>query len=189
MNINGAQVDATSSSAQKEIDLPDGTMEQPDGTSTTYTAVVNGNTWTNVVTGSATMHYEDSDGMVLISDISAHGTSTLRENGAYNNSTPLYPLSGAVPLHLCRQHAARVLRQRLHRVQPPAAAPAARQLRALGVSLSRYRPSFRSDPSASIHLWLVGGVHWPMAVSNSAGSDRAITRSRCSGRRNRSAVT
>jgi hypothetical protein len=63
-----------------------------DGTSTTayngskFSTTVNGVTWTEVIKGGATFHYEIQNGQMLFSDIKNHGTWTLLENGAYNNS-------------------------------------------------------------------------------------------------------
>jgi serine/threonine protein kinase len=63
-----------------------------DGTSTTtyngskFSTTVNGVTWTEILKGGATFHYEIQNGLMLFSDIRNHGTWTLLENGAYNNS-------------------------------------------------------------------------------------------------------
>jgi Protein kinase domain len=54
-----------------------------------YTVDVNGNMWTQITKGRATIHYETQDGMLLSSGISQHGSQTVLENGAYNNSAPL----------------------------------------------------------------------------------------------------
>ncbi|HET7012407.1 MAG TPA: hypothetical protein VFI65_00750, partial [Streptosporangiaceae bacterium] len=53
-----------------------------------YSTIVNGVRWTQVVNGRATYHYEIQNGLILFSDIKAHGTQTLLENGAYNNGGP-----------------------------------------------------------------------------------------------------
>jgi serine/threonine protein kinase len=87
-NIDNNPVQFTGPGAT-EIDLPDGTQEMDYGHSTVYTANVNGNQWTDVFRGTATMHYEDLNGMVLISDVSAHGSWELLENGSVTNSGPL----------------------------------------------------------------------------------------------------
>jgi hypothetical protein len=72
-----------------EIDRPDGTLVMNYGNGTVYSATINGNHWTDVFLGSATMHYEDQNGTVLISDISPHGSWELLENGSRNNGGPL----------------------------------------------------------------------------------------------------
>lgn len=86
--IDGQPVPATGT-GPTEIDLPDGTQEEVYGSRTVFTATSGGNTWTDVFTGSATPHYEDIGGLVYLSDISAHGSWQLLENGALNNSGPL----------------------------------------------------------------------------------------------------
>jgi serine/threonine protein kinase len=55
----------------------------------TYTTHENGNTWTQVDNGTATVNYATQDGMLLSSDLVQSGTSTLYENGSYSNSGPL----------------------------------------------------------------------------------------------------
>ena len=55
----------------------------------TYTAHENGNTWTQVDNGTATVNYATQDGMLLSSDLVQSGTWTLYENGSYSNSGPL----------------------------------------------------------------------------------------------------
>jgi serine/threonine protein kinase len=65
-----------------------------DGTATTtyhdrkYSTTVDGNQWTQVVNGGATFHYEIQNGLILFSNIKDHGTSTLLENGSYDNGGP-----------------------------------------------------------------------------------------------------
>ncbi len=55
----------------------------------TYTAQENGNSWTQVENGTATVNYTTQDGMLLSSDLVQSGTWTLYENGAFSNSGPL----------------------------------------------------------------------------------------------------
>jgi molecular chaperone DnaK len=74
---------------------------RPDGTGTadfgangeTLTATVNGNVWTEVVTGSATFTYQTSNGSLLFSDAHGSGTQTLYVNGIKNVSSPLTALT------------------------------------------------------------------------------------------------
>ena len=74
---------------------------RPDGTGTadfgangeTLTATVNGNVWTEVVTGSATFTYQTSNGSLLFSDAHGSGTQTLYVNGIKNVSGPLTALT------------------------------------------------------------------------------------------------
>jgi hypothetical protein len=73
----------------------------PDGTGTvsfgasgeTLTATVNGNDWTEVVTGSGTFTYQTSHGSLLFSDVHGTGTQTLYEDGIKNVSAPLTALT------------------------------------------------------------------------------------------------
>jgi serine/threonine kinase PknH len=55
----------------------------------TYTAQENGNTWSQVDNGTATVNYTTQDGMLLSSDLVQSGTWTLYENGSYSNGGPL----------------------------------------------------------------------------------------------------
>jgi hypothetical protein len=56
----------------------------------TMSATDNGNKWTDVFEGSATMHVDTSGGTILYSDVvpSKNAGYTLYENGGYNNSGP-----------------------------------------------------------------------------------------------------
>jgi molecular chaperone DnaK len=75
---------------------PASAILRPDGTGTidfgangeTLTATVNGNVWTEVVTGSATFTYQTSNGSLLFSDAHGSGTQTLYVNGIKNVSVP-----------------------------------------------------------------------------------------------------
>jgi hypothetical protein len=68
---------------------------EPDGTNifefhdARFTLHLNGNTWTDVDNGRASVHYTVQNGMLLSSDLSASGTVDLLENGALNKSGPL----------------------------------------------------------------------------------------------------
>ena len=74
---------------------------RPDGTGTadfgangeTLTATVNGNVWTEVVTGSATFTYQTSNGSLLFSDAHGSGTQTLYVNGIKNVTAPATALT------------------------------------------------------------------------------------------------
>lgn len=59
------------------------------GKGTLFTATINGVRWTDVFRGMATMHYQAQHGMLLISQISPHGSWALLDNGVTNNSGPL----------------------------------------------------------------------------------------------------
>jgi Protein kinase domain len=54
-----------------------------------FTLHLNGNTWTDVDNGRASVHYAVQNGMLLSSDLSASGTVDLLENGALDKSSPL----------------------------------------------------------------------------------------------------
>jgi molecular chaperone DnaK len=87
--INGDPVAMSGGYGMIEIFSPDGAATVEYGGGTTYTATVNGNLWSQVVTGTATYDYTIQDGMLLSSDVNAHGTNNLYENGSYNNGGPL----------------------------------------------------------------------------------------------------
>jgi len=80
---------------------PASAILRPDGTGTidfgangeTLTATVNGNVWTEVVTGSATFTYQTSNGSLLFSDAHGSGTQTLYVNGIKNVSSPATALT------------------------------------------------------------------------------------------------
>ena len=80
---------------------PASAILRPDGTGTidfgangeTLTATVNGNVWTEVVTGSATFTYQTSNGSLLFSDAHGSGTQTLYVNGIKNVSVPATALT------------------------------------------------------------------------------------------------
>jgi hypothetical protein len=56
---------------------------------TTDTTHLDGNTWTELYNGRATVHYVLQNGVLLSSNMSASGTMELLENGSYSNSAPL----------------------------------------------------------------------------------------------------
>ena len=87
--IDNQPVMYTSHGGPTQIFRPDGINVLEFGPSSTDTVRFNGNTWTEVYNGRATAHYETVDGELLVSDVSAHGTQTLLENGSYNNGGPL----------------------------------------------------------------------------------------------------
>jgi molecular chaperone DnaK len=80
---------------------PASAILRPDGTGTidfgasgeTLTATVNGNVWTEVVTGSATFTYQTSNGSLLFSDAHGSGTQTLYVNGIKNVTAPATALT------------------------------------------------------------------------------------------------
>jgi hypothetical protein len=87
--INGNPVMYVGGPGATQTFRPDGLNIIDFGNGTDYTVSVNGETWTQVTKGSASMHYETRDGVLLSSGASAHGTLTVLENGAYNTSSPL----------------------------------------------------------------------------------------------------
>jgi molecular chaperone DnaK len=80
---------------------PASAVLRPDGTGTidfgangeTLTATVNGNVWTEVVTGSATFTYQTSNGSLLFSDAHGSGTQTLYVNGIKDVTAPATALT------------------------------------------------------------------------------------------------
>jgi hypothetical protein len=87
--INGNPVTLSGGFGVIQTFSPSGVNTIQYGNGATYTVHVNGNLWSEVVTGSATANYTIQDGMLLISDVIAHGTQALYENGSYNNGGPL----------------------------------------------------------------------------------------------------
>ena len=86
--INGNPVDLSGGYGMIESFASDG-IATVQYSGTTYTVKVNGNLWSEVITGSATYDYTTQDGMLLSSDVNTHGTQDLYENGSYNNGGPL----------------------------------------------------------------------------------------------------
>jgi protein kinase-like protein len=87
--INGNPVTLSGGSGVIQTFLRDGVSTVEYGKGGTYTVRVNGNLWSEVVTGSGTENYATQDGMLLVTDVIAHGTQALYENGSYNNGGPL----------------------------------------------------------------------------------------------------
>ena len=85
---------------------------RPDGVSVVeyhkskLTMHLNGNTWTDVNTGRASVHYQIHNGMLLLSGLRAQGTTTLLENGSYNNSQPV-SLDMTPETYVCSGNSAR----------------------------------------------------------------------------------
>lgn len=67
----------------------DGTGSTDYGSETDFNATAEGETWLEKVSGSATGHYATRNGTLLTSDVQAHGTWTLLENGVFNSSGAL----------------------------------------------------------------------------------------------------
>ena len=89
--VNGYPVTLVGGIGAVTIYRPDGTTEDDYGIRTAWTTQLNGNTWTQVATGRDSARYQVQNGTLLWSDVSAHGTETLYENGSYNNGGPLSP--------------------------------------------------------------------------------------------------
>jgi serine/threonine protein kinase len=87
--VNGDNVLYAGGAGAKQTFRPDGINIIDYGDGTDYSVKVNGVTWTQIVKGSATMHYETQDGTLLTSNVSAHGSETILEAGAYNSGGPL----------------------------------------------------------------------------------------------------
>jgi hypothetical protein len=87
--INGNPVMYVGGPGVTQTFRPDGINIIDYGNGAHYTVNVNGETWTQITKGSASVHYETRDGVLLSSDASAHGTNTVLENGAYNTGSPL----------------------------------------------------------------------------------------------------
>lgn len=87
--INGNPVTMSGGYGMTWSFSPNGAATVQYGSGTTWTATVNGNRWSQVDIGSATFDYTTQDGMLLYSDVNAHGTQTLYNNGSYNNGGPL----------------------------------------------------------------------------------------------------
>jgi len=66
-----------------------GTYHGNFGNGMVLSADVSGNQWAEILHGTFSGHIETRSGMELVSNVSAHGTWELTENGAYNNGGPL----------------------------------------------------------------------------------------------------
>jgi molecular chaperone DnaK len=86
--FNGAPVTFTGGVGAIQIFEPNG-INILEYNHTTYTTHLNGNTWTEVETGRASVHYAVQNGVLLSSNLSASGTVELLENGSYNNGAPM----------------------------------------------------------------------------------------------------
>jgi hypothetical protein len=89
--INGSPVEFTGSGTT-EVFRPNGTIVliYSDGDdSTVDSANVNGVEWTFTITGRASADWTTQNGALLLSGVSADGSWTMRDDGAYNNSGPL----------------------------------------------------------------------------------------------------
>lgn len=80
-----------SGSGETGIYRANGTSETDWGNGTVFSASVNGAEQTETIAGTATAHWAVKNGDILSSDISSHGTITLRANGVKN----VAPLGGA----------------------------------------------------------------------------------------------
>jgi hypothetical protein len=87
--INGAPVQFTGGGTRLTV-RPDGSAVS-DWPGVVLTATVNGDSWTDVLRGTATMHLETYGGSMLVSGVtpSKNAEWTLYDNGVYNNSGPL----------------------------------------------------------------------------------------------------
>jgi hypothetical protein len=90
-NINNAQVQFTFTGHGGYITFRADGSGFEEFAPETLTAVINGNTWTDVFQGSVTMHVDTRGGDMLFSDVlpSKNALQTLYENGSYNNATPV----------------------------------------------------------------------------------------------------
>jgi serine/threonine protein kinase len=86
----------------------DGTGVVDYGTETVFSATSKGESWTEVVHGSATVHFETRDGNLVTSDIQPSGGWTIYENGVYNNSGRL-SLNTAPAPYTCSKTALRIV--------------------------------------------------------------------------------
>jgi Protein kinase domain len=87
--ISGDPVTYVGGVGEVQIFQPDGVNVIDFGKQTTWTTHLDGNTWTQIDTGQATVHYQVQNAMILSSSLSAHGTQALYENGSYSNGEPL----------------------------------------------------------------------------------------------------
>jgi eukaryotic-like serine/threonine-protein kinase len=86
--INGEPVQF-SGGGETVIFRANGTSETDWGNGTVFSANVNGVEWTDTIVGKTTAHWAVQNGEILTSDVSPHGTITLRDNGVYNTQIPL----------------------------------------------------------------------------------------------------
>jgi serine/threonine kinase PknH len=87
--IDGASVIYTGGAGITQSFQPDGITTLNDGDHGVYTTTYHGTRYTAINKGIATMHYQTQDGMLLLSDVSEHGTQEVVSNGVVQSSGPL----------------------------------------------------------------------------------------------------
>lgn len=93
--INGEPVQFSGAGGETVTIRANGTAETEWGNNAVFSADVNGVEWTDTIVGYTTDHWAVQNGQILQSDVSSHGTITLRDNGAYNAQAPLSLAPGA----------------------------------------------------------------------------------------------
>jgi hypothetical protein len=89
--VNGEPAQFSGPGGATVIMRPDGTSRTDYGSGTMLSANVNGVEWTETATGTVTSHWTAQNGQLLLSNVTAHGTETLRDDGQINVQTPLTP--------------------------------------------------------------------------------------------------
>jgi hypothetical protein len=89
--VNGEPAQFSGPGGATIIMRPDGTTTTDYGSGSTLSADVNGVEWTETVTGTLTSDWTAQNGQLLFSDVTAHGTQTLRADGVIDVQSPLTP--------------------------------------------------------------------------------------------------
>jgi hypothetical protein len=87
--INGASVIYTGGAGVTQSFQPDGITTLSEGDHGVYTTTYDGTGYTAINRGVATMHYQTQNGMLLLSEVSEHGTQEVTDNGVVASSGPL----------------------------------------------------------------------------------------------------
>jgi serine/threonine kinase PknH len=87
--INGASVTYTGGAGVTQSFQPDGITTLDERDHGVYTTTYDGTGYTAINKGIATMHYQTQAGMLLLSEVSEHGTQEVTDNGVVASSGPL----------------------------------------------------------------------------------------------------
>ena len=87
--IDGSSVIYSGGAGITQSFQPDGITTLDNGDHGVYTTTYHGTRYTAINKGIATMHYQTQDGMLLLSDVSEHGTQEVVSNGVVESSGPL----------------------------------------------------------------------------------------------------
>lgn len=98
--INGQSLTMVGHAGVVLVYNADGTFTMDYNNSTPAAVQYQGDTWTEVIRGTASGRVHDLDGTEYVNDVHASGTATLYRNGSQNNSIPLN-LTGVPAKYFC----------------------------------------------------------------------------------------